>query len=157
LTPALHIRHATLKDVPELVSVINKAYEVEHYIKEGDRTDAEGIQERLSKGTFIIAEVNDKIAASIYVELRNERAYFGMLAVHPEHQGAKLGFKLIGEAEDFARKNGCRHMDIQILSVRKELPPFYRMIGYSENGTSELPAEIELKIPCHFINMTKEL
>ncbi|MCE3228505.1 MAG: acetyltransferase, family [Bacteroidetes bacterium] len=161
LCPALettsHIRLAEKQDIVALKAVINKAYEVEHYIKDDERTDETDLEKRFAKGYFIIAEEENKIVASIYVELRGERSYFGMLAVHPDHQGKKLGFKLIQEAENFAREKGAKFMDIQILSVRKELPPFYRMVGYAENGTTPLPKELDTKIPCHFINMTKVL
>jgi hypothetical protein len=47
-------------------------------------------------------------------------------------------------------------MDILIVNLREELPPFYRKRGYVENGTTPFP-DVETKIPCHFINMAKPL
>jgi hypothetical protein len=48
-------------------------------------------------------------------------------------------------------------MDILIVSLRDELPGFYQKRGYVQNGTSAFPADVETKIPCHFINMSKPL
>jgi hypothetical protein len=48
-------------------------------------------------------------------------------------------------------------MDIQIVNVRSELPPFYRKLGYIETGTAPFPAEVVTKLRCHFIVMSKPL
>jgi hypothetical protein len=48
-------------------------------------------------------------------------------------------------------------MDIYIINLRTELPPFYRRRGYVETGTLPLPPEIETSQPCHFITMAKGL
>jgi GNAT superfamily N-acetyltransferase len=93
----------------------------------------------------------------VLVELRGERAYFGLLAVDPARQHRGLGLRLIDEAENYARAAGCRAMDIRIVSLRAELPPFYRRLGYVETGTAPIPDEIESKWPCHFILMSKPL
>jgi hypothetical protein len=61
------------------------------------------------------------------------------------------------KAESYCRERGARFMDILIVSLREELPPFYRKRGYVENGTSPFPADVETKVPCHFINMSKQL
>ena len=61
----------------------------------------------------------------------------------------------MNEAESYCRERGSRFMDILIVSLREELPSFYRKRGYVENGTTPFPADVETKIPCHFINMAK--
>jgi hypothetical protein len=33
----------------------------------------------------------------------------------------------------------------------------YQHLGYEETGTAAMPPEIPLKIPCHFITMSKQL
>jgi predicted N-acetyltransferase YhbS len=81
----------------------------------------------------------------------------GFLAVDPERQHRGLGRRLVEEAENHARASGCRAMDIHIVSLRVELPPFYRRLGYVETGTEPFPAEIKSKLPCHFVLMSKPL
>jgi hypothetical protein len=48
-------------------------------------------------------------------------------------------------------------MDLQIVSVREELPRFYRRRGYIETGTAPFPADLTPKLPCHFVKMSKPL
>jgi hypothetical protein len=60
-------------------------------------------------------------------------------------------------AESYCRERGSRFMDIHIVNVRVELPPFYQRRGYVETGTSPFPEDIVTKIPCHFIVMSKAL
>lgn len=42
-------RDATERDVPALVEVINRAYRVEDFFIDGDRTDAADVQARMSR------------------------------------------------------------------------------------------------------------
>ena len=50
-------------------------------------------------------------------------------------------------------------MDITVLSLRPELPPYYRKLGYVETGTEEFHPSRPLKagVECHCIRMTKVL
>lgn len=86
-----------------------------------------------------------------------DRAYLGLLAVDPAHQQSGLGSTLMDAAEDYCRRLGFGFMDIKVVSLREELFAFYRKRGYVETGTSAFPAEVETKMPCHFIDMSKPL
>ncbi len=44
-------------------------------------------------------------------------------------------------AEGHCARAGSRYMDLRIVSVRKELPSFYRNRGYIENRHRTLPAQ----------------
>jgi len=68
-----------------------------------------------------------------------------------------LGRRLTNAAEEYFRKAGCEGVDLRIVSVRAELPPFYERLGYKETGIAPIPESIPLKIPSHFIVMSKEL
>lgn len=48
-------------------------------------------------------------------------------------------------------------MDLRIVNLREELPPFYRRLGYVETGTAPFQEEIKSKLPCHFVLMSKPL
>src|SRR5262245_4524005 len=142
---------ASIDDIPDLVRVINAAYELEKFFVAGDRTDAETVRRMMDKGTFLTErDAAGALAAGVYVELRGDRAYFGMLAVDPSRQGSGLGRRLVDAAEQFAREAGCRVMDIRVVNLRTELPPFYRRLGYVESGveTIEEPRAIQ---PFHFV------
>lgn len=152
------IRIATPADATQITSVINAAFRIaEEFFVDGNRITEAEVEGLLGKGAFLLAETDDRLDGCVYVELRGERSYLGLLSVDPDRQQGGLGSFLMNEAESYCREHGSRFMDIVIVSLREELPPFYRKRGYVENGTSPFPADVETKIPCHFINMTKSL
>lgn len=148
---------ASRDDVPDLVRVINAAYEVEKFFVSGDRTDAEVIRHLMTKGIFLVERDGaGSVAGCVYVERRGSRGYFGMLAVDPSRQGTGLGRRLIEAAEQHVRDGGATAMDIRVVNLRTELPPFYRRLGYVESGTEEASDPRALQ-PFHFIVMSKPL
>ena len=153
------IRIATPSDVPAMVPVVNAAFAIEDFL-DGTRTDPERMSEMMSKGTFLVAEkAAGTIVASVYTEMHGDRAYFGMLAVDPSLQGTGLGRRMVTAAEEHCRNQGARFMDIAVLSLRPELPPLYRKLGYVETGTEDFKPTRPLKpgVECHAILMTKPL
>ena len=153
------VRQATLADAPALTALVNSAFKpVEAFFLEHDRITLDQCRAHLEKGAFLIAEVAGVIAACVYVELRGaERGYLGMLSVDPARQGTGLAKRLISEAENYCRSAGCAYMDITVVNLRTELPPFYRKLGYAEEGTTAFPAEVPVKLPLHLIKMWKKL
>ena len=153
----VRVREATDDDAPAIAALVNQAFLVERFFVDGDRTSPAEISRLLEKGTFLLAEVEGRLVACVYVELRGDRGYFGMLSVDPSRQGEGLGRLLIDAAEDRGRSRGCRLMEIHVVDVREELPPFYRRLGYAEVGEEPFPAHERAKIPARFIVMTKPL
>ena len=151
------VRIAMASDNETIAEIVNRAYVVEEFFLAGKRTDPDRIRALMEKGKFLLRENGGRIVGSVYVEIRGERGYFGLLAVEPEMQGRGLGRFLVGAAEDYARKNGCRAMDLTIVNLRTELPPFYRQLGYAEDGTEPFHADAKVRLACHFIKMTKPL
>jgi GNAT superfamily N-acetyltransferase len=154
----IRIRWAVAGDVDAIARVVNVAFRrAESFFVERDRIDVVALRRMMEKGKFLLAEEGGELLGSVYLELRGERAYFGLLAVDPARQRKGLGRRLIHEVEESARRAGCRIMDIQIVNLRKELPPFYRGLGYVETGTAPFPAEVVTKEKCYFIVMSKTL
>src|SRR5579863_6169506 len=151
----LQIRWAVAGDVDAIARVVNAAFRrAESFFVERDRIDAETLRRMMEKGRFLVAEDGDELLGCVYLELRGERAYFGLLAVDPARQRKGLGRRLIREVEEAAREAGCRFMDIQIVNLRREMPPFYRGLGYVETGTAPFPTEVATKQECYFIVMS---
>jgi hypothetical protein len=48
-------------------------------------------------------------------------------------------------------------MEIEVVNLRNELPPFYRKFGYVEHSTRAFPDDEHTSRPCHFIVMRKVL
>jgi len=157
-TSQLSIRSAELADAANITAVINAAFRIaEEFFVDGNRITQAEVEESLAKGDFLLAEENSKLNGCVYVELRGERSYLGLLSVDPTCQQGGLGSRLMMEAEKYCRERGSRGMDILIVSLRQDLPSFYQKRGYVENGTSPFPQDVPTKIPCHFINMSKSL
>lgn len=93
----------------------------------------------------------------MYIEIRGERGYFGMLSVDPDVQGTGLGRVLVEAAEAHCRAAGCRALDIDVVNLRTELPPFYAKFGFAPRGTSPFPAPGKLTQPVHLVLMSKVL
>lgn len=151
------IRLALLEDVPELVRLINAAFVVEQPFIEGERIDPAGVREFMEKGKFLLAEDGSGLAGCVYVELRGERGYLGLLGVDPPRQGTGLGRKLMEAAENYFRDAGCSGIDLRIINPRTPLSAFYRHLGYVETGTAPFVPNVPLKVPCHYILMSKSL
>ncbi len=151
----MRIRLAKDADAEPLTRLINAAFRVEQPFIEGDRINPEGVRAYMKKGEFLLAEDSSGLVGCAYVEVRGDSGYLGLLGVEPKRQGAGLGRKLMDAAEDYFRKAGCRTIDLRIVSARTPLPAFYRYLGYVETGTAPFPAEVQTKVPCHYILMSK--
>ncbi len=153
----LRFRVASLADVEALARLINAAFRVERPFIEGDRINPDGVRAYMEKGKFLLAEDATGLAGCVYVELRGDRGYLGLLGVDPSHQGTGLGRKLMDAAENFFRRAGCVAVDLRVVSARTPLPSFYRHLGYLETGTAPFAPDVPAKIPCHYILMSKTL
>jgi predicted N-acetyltransferase YhbS len=166
---SVRVRIAQRDDAEEITTVINSAFRsAEDFFVEGDRVDVGEVLNFLTSGKFLLAESEHTLLGCVYVEPRHlngnrssaesqDRAYLGLLAVGPAHQQSGLGSMLMDAAEDYCRALGLRFMDIKVVNLREELGGFYRKRGYVETGTSAFPAELETKLRCHFIDMSKPL
>ncbi len=152
------LRFAIPADTPALIALVNAAYQVEKFFKVGERTDENEVAALLASGRFLLLEQADTLLGCVYVELRGERGYLGMLAVSPHHQKQGIGTRLIAAAEEFCRELGCRIMELTVVDLRTELPPLYERFGYRVTGTAPFPADtMPVKLPCSFVVMQKPL
>jgi GNAT superfamily N-acetyltransferase len=156
--PADDVRIATADDAPALLALINRAFAVEKFFVDHDRITPEQLDGYLASGTFFLLAADDTPpAASLYFEQRGDRAYVGMLSVDPDRQGHGIGRQMMAFAEQHARALGCGGVDIRVVHLREELPPFYRALGYVETGRSEPVDDPGASKPYHFILMAKDL
>jgi len=153
----MKLRTAQLADSENIARLVNAAFRPERFFIDADRTNPEKVRALLQKGEFLLAEEKDALAGCIYVELRGERGYFGLLAVHPARQRSGLGARLVAAAEEYCRAAGCQFMDLTIVNLRTELPGFYHRLGYVESGTLPFPSDQQANQPCHLVRMSKPL
>jgi GNAT superfamily N-acetyltransferase len=152
------MRTAESADAENIARLVNIAFRPERFFIDADRTNPNKVRELLEKGRFLLVEDDHTLVACIYIELRGDRGYFGLLAVDPARQRAGVGSRLIDAAEEHCRAAGCRFMDLTVVNLRKELPGYYRKRGYMENGTLPFPSDQHPpKMPCHLVKMSKPL
>jgi len=144
-------------DTTALVTLINVAFLPEQVAIEGDRINAERLQPFFANGKFLVLEDADGLAGCVYSEVRGQRGYIGLLALRPQLKGRGLGRLLMNHAEHYLADAGCEAADLRTISARDDLVPMYKHLGYEDTGTAAMPSEIPLKIPCHFITMSKRL
>ncbi len=154
-------RLAAPEDVPALVRLINRAYRVEDFFINGDRTHEADIRERLQTphACFLVIDdgVPTTLAGGVYVELRGVRGFFGLLSVDPDRQGQGLGQRLVEAVEEHSRAAGCRFLDLDIVNLRQELPSFYARLGFTPVASAPFPQPRKLRRDAHLVLMSKSL
>jgi GNAT superfamily N-acetyltransferase len=111
----------------------------------------------MEKGKFLLAEDATNLVGCVYMELRGERGYFGMLSIDPSRQGMGVGRLLVDAVEKTFRDAGCKFCDLKIVNVRTDLHTLYHRWGYVDTGTGIYDDPTPTKIPVHFITMSKPL
>src|SRR5665213_314534 len=144
-------RFAKESDAEAIARLVNSAFRVEQFFIERDRTNPSVIRNLMPKGKFLLAEDGPILVGSVYMELRGERGYFGMLSIEPTRQGTGLGRQLVEAAGKYFRDSGCKFSDLKIVNVRGELNDLYRRWGYIDTGTDVYDDPVPTKIPVHFI------
>jgi predicted N-acetyltransferase YhbS len=151
------VRDAREHDVAAVAALINEAYIVERFFVTGPRISADALAALMQKGVVLVGVESDgTVVASVYVEPRGERGYVGLLAVSPSRQGSGLGRRMMEAAEQRLAREGCAAVDIRVVSLRTELPPFYERLGYEHRGTEPFHDPRKTQ-PCHFLKMSKTL
>jgi N-acetylglutamate synthase-like GNAT family acetyltransferase len=151
------IRAAGSDDAAAIAGLVNRAYRVEEFFVEGDRTDAAEVRRLLADGAFLLLEEEGALAGCVYLKIADGRGYLGLLAVDPARQGGGRGRSLVGAVEEACRAAGARHLDLTVVNLRLELPPFYERLGFRRAGTAPFPDDARVKQACHFVRYTKPL
>ena len=152
-------RQAGESDVPAIVALVNVAFAPERAFVDRDRTDATEIAAMMTRGVFFVVDnEGGGLLAAMYLERRaTDRVYLGMLSIQPSKQGRGLGRAMMAAAETQARAWGATALDIRILHLRTELPPFYVKLGFEETGRTDVVADPASREPYFFILMTKAI
>jgi GNAT superfamily N-acetyltransferase len=128
--------------VPELVSLINRAYargEAGLWRGSVDRTDEAEIAEAVRAGYMLVARDGGRIAGCLRTRaLDSATADVGLIGVDPGAWGSGTGRALVDAAEDLARSRGIGTMRLELLVPRtgthpdkERLREWYARRGYS--------------------------
>jgi GNAT superfamily N-acetyltransferase len=151
------VRRARERDLPALARLVNRAYQVEAFFVEGDRTGQGELATMADRGHFLVLDgAPGELAASVYVRVDGGRGFLAMLAVAPELQRRGLGHRLVAVVEALCAALGCGVVALDIVNLREDLEPFYRRLGYQPVGTAPYDHRMP-RVPCHFVRMEKQL
>jgi GNAT superfamily N-acetyltransferase len=159
--------------VAHVVDLVNRVYaEAEEGIwRDGaTRTNAQEVAAIIRAGQLAVARLNGQLVGAVRVQrLSDSLGEFGMLVAAPEHRGAGIGRRLVAFAERWARDQGLRRIQLELLvprtwshPVKEFLRDWYTRIGYRPVRTGCLetayPAlEPQLATPCDFVIYHKNL
>ena len=113
--------------VPELVSLINRAYargEAGLWRSGVDRTDEAEIAEAVRAGHMLVAVVGGRIAGCLRTRALDAGvSEVGLIGVDPDGWGGGTGRALVAAAEDRARTRGSASMRLELLVPRTGTHP----------------------------------
>ena len=130
------------EEITALVKLINDVYKVaeEGMWKENmKRTTIDEIKNFIAEGRLMVGRFEGKVVGSLVVEKfeAGSKGKFGMLVLDPNLRGKKLGSALIKAAEDWARNEGFKTMNLELLTPKDWEHPakiflhnWYTRIGY---------------------------
>ena len=139
---AFQVRHATRRDVPALVALVNSAYRgdssragwtTEADLLGGIRIDTERLEAAVGNdgSVVLIHESDDGVVCCAQLENTGEDCYLGMLTTRPTLAGKGFGRKMIEAAEAWAANHWhVRAMHMTVLEQRPELIAWYERRGY---------------------------
>ena len=167
------ISAAIADDIPALDILVNSAYRGdtamqgwtnEARLLDGLRTDPESLAQMMHKKHAVILKYcnNDKvIEGCVYLEKKDTVLYLGMLTVSPKLQSSGIGKQLLYASEEYALRQGCKSIEMTVISIRHELIEWYERHGYYKTGDRKpFPTDEKFGIakqPLEFIVMKKVL
>ena len=140
------ISKATLNDVPALAVLVNTAYRGKESLKgwatEAHLLDGIRIDEETLRGYFdnpaitMLKYTNEtgQLEGCVYLEVKQEKLYLGMLCVYPHLQDKGIGRKLLQAAEEHAQAFSCEAITMTVISSRESLIEWYERRGYAKTG-----------------------
>jgi GNAT superfamily N-acetyltransferase len=155
--PDIVVRAAEAEDAEALVQLINLAFRAERPFVEGNRLDLAEVRAHMAKGPFLVLVEGETIVGCVHAEAHRDRGHIGLLSVEPGRQKTGVGKQLMTAAEEHLRNGGCKSADLRFINHRAELLRFYSQLGYIESGTAAFPHTSRMKMPFHFVEMTKTL
>jgi GNAT superfamily N-acetyltransferase len=159
--------------VRHLAGLVNACYddaESGMWQEPGTRTGPDEIAGLLRDRALILAELDGRVVGSVKVMLMPDGVgEFGMLVADPGQRGRGVGRVLVAAAEDWARRQGCRTMRLELLTPRGWTHPskeflrgWYTRLGYVPQRTERFEDEYahlvpRLATPCDFTVWHKPL
>ena len=149
MAASITITRATVKEVAELVQLVNSAYRgdsskrgwtTEADLLDGIRTDEESMKQLINDDTGVVLQCRNaegELLGCVNLQENIEQLYLGMLTVSPLLQGGGIGKELLRASEQYAMQNGFSAITMSVISIRTELIAWYERRGYHRTGETK--------------------
>ncbi|WP_319521121.1 GNAT family acetyltransferase [uncultured Desulfosarcina sp.] len=87
---------------------------------------------------FLVGCLVNKIAATVMAGYDGHRGWINYLAVHPDHQHAGIGRRMMDEAEVRLIEAGCPKINLQVRRTNTDVIEFYKKIGFKTDDVISL-------------------
>lgn len=160
-------------DLNQTVQLVNDTYQVAESLfwkNSWVRTNCKEMKKFIDEGQLLGIFDNEQIVGCIrYFKVSQDTCEFGMLSSHQNYRNLKIGTQLVSEAENQARKQGLKKMQLfllqgkEIKSEEKDLiSRWYTRLGYvrvQDFELNEIDPELsnKLLIPAVFCYFLKAL
>lgn len=158
--PTIVYRHATISDIPQIVSLVNAAYRgdtsrlgwtTEADILGGQRTDAEEIAHLIAAqdSLILLCVKSDEAVGTAHLKKSANGAYLGMFTIKPSLQSQGIGKQFLAAAEQTAQQHWNASMiTMSVITRRHELIAYYERRGYRRTGRyGEFPNDPRFGLP----------
>ena len=132
---SIHIRKARKEDSLEIHQVLSESFIEfkEQYTKGAYNITVVSVQEilkRMAEGPVWVAEANNKIVGTAGGVLQEKEFYIRGMAVLPQQQGKKIGYKLLQHIENYAYKEGFPVLSLRTSAYLDKALKLYKRFGF---------------------------
>ena len=92
---------------------------------------------------FLVGCEDEEIITTVMVGYDGHRGWINYLAVHPDHQLAGIGRRMMKEAENCLREAGCPKINLQIRSTNTAVIAFYKALGFKPDAAVSFGKRLE--------------
>ena len=90
----------------------------------------EKVEERIEKGIVWIAILNNEPIGTVSGNIKNSTFYIQGMAVLPKGRGKKIGYFLLKNIEEYARKNNCQNLLLSTTPYLSMAIRLYEKFGF---------------------------
>ena len=102
---------------------------------------------RVRPDLFRVGLLDATIVAVVMIGYDGHRGWINYLAVDPEHRRKGFGRRLMKEAEELLRAEGCAKINLQVRTSNQEVVAFYNAIGFQQDDVVSLGLRLEKDEP----------
>ncbi|HFH7277618.1 TPA: N-acetyltransferase family protein [Streptococcus agalactiae] len=147
------IRRAKEKDLPDIAELLKQILMLHHEVRpdifhtRGSKFSKEQLKEMLmdeSRPIFVYESDEGKVVAHLFLQLQEKRdlprksfktLYIDDLCIDEEVRGQQIGQKLIDFARQYAKKDGCYNITLNVWNDNQRAVSFYEKLGFKPQQT----------------------